>query len=291
MATSTNTLNMRIVILGSTGQIGNVISNTILKDFPSASILKCTRNARPEYFQFDPFNDDWNKLGKVDALINSIGIIEETGQMTFKNVHVGLTLIMLENRKLIGNPRIIQISVLGADKQSKSRFLSTKAEGDAIIIENEDCLVIRPSIVCTHNTVMVQKFKLLKKVGKFFFGYLPFPAKTLHTQIQPLLGEDLATVISQLITSKKAGIIEIGGPDKISLKEIIENYLKLKPIAVSQSIADLLIPLITKIFPSLINQEQFYLLKRDNVTEDPSTREFFSTLHQTQDFWRKELSE
>src|SRR5688500_8728563 len=127
MAAGKKPVIMRIAILGSTGQIGAYVCDKLRIDYPEAEILACSRQKKEVYFQFDPFTDPWSKPGKIDVLINSVGIIRETKNMDFKKVHEGLTKLIVQNRETLGNPKVIQLSVLGADRNSASPFLHTKA--------------------------------------------------------------------------------------------------------------------------------------------------------------------
>jgi nucleoside-diphosphate-sugar epimerase len=120
-------LKKRICVLGASGQIGSVLTTRLSMDFPEAEVIGCVRKhvsftSNASYLCFNPFKDDWRTLGKVDVLINNIGIIEETADLTFEKSHQGLTRLMLENRSLLRNPKLIQVSVLGADTESHSAF-------------------------------------------------------------------------------------------------------------------------------------------------------------------------
>ncbi len=290
MATS-KISRMRIVILGSTGQIGTFIHRKTVLDYPAAEVMACSRKKTDGHFRFDPFSDNWNSLGSVDVLINSVGIINETRSMSFEKVHVGLTKLILKNRLLLNNPRIIQISVNGADPESPSRFISTKAIADRHLLENENTVVIRPSIVCTPGTMIVNKFKMLKRMSMISAGYLPVPSQMLTTLIHPIMGTDLARIISLLCTNKISGAIEVAGPEQIQIGELMKKYLRIKPIPMNQKLADTVIPFITKLFPSIVNEDQYQLLKEDNVVLKNYAVELLKgNLTGTRSFWEKELS-
>ena len=166
---------MKIVILGSTGQVGSYVTEKLKKDFPDAEILACARRQGNGYFLFNPFINDWSKLGKVDILVNSVGIIEEKDGMTFEKAHQQLTGIILKNREVMGYPKLIQLSALGADTRSKVAYMYTKALADEELLGSGNSAIVRPSIVCTHNTAIVQKFRMIKKISRLMMGFLPFP--------------------------------------------------------------------------------------------------------------------
>src|SRR5687768_12716229 len=113
MAASESHTPMKIMILGASGQIGSVIYGALKA---SNNVVGTSRRQSGEFLKFDPFKDDWSALGKCQVLINCIGQIEATSTFKFYKIHVELTQLMLKNRGLIGNPRIIQISALGASR-------------------------------------------------------------------------------------------------------------------------------------------------------------------------------
>jgi len=281
---------MRIVLLGASGQIGTRIQKQLHADYPAAEIISCSRKKETGLLSFDPFKDNWNRIGKADVIINSIGIIRETKNMSFSKAHVGLTHLILENRERLGHPRIIQLSVLGADRTSHSQFLNTKGEADLILLQHENTVVVRPSIVCTTHTMIVQKFKMLKKLSHFFMGHLPFPAAVLETKIQPIMGEDLASIISNLCINQAIGIVEAGGPEQITLDELLRVFARIKPFPVNQKLADRLIGFITILLPGIINRDQYFLLKANNVLfNHPSIIGVKNNFRSTREFWHKAL--
>src|ERR1044072_40871 len=122
---------MRIAILGANGQIGRVLFAGLEKQFPAAEILACVRKDKLHFegvagnhlqrsVIFDPLQDDWEKLGKLDVLINCIGAIDET-KNSFEETHILPALKMIDNREKTDRPRIIQVSALGASAVSVSR--------------------------------------------------------------------------------------------------------------------------------------------------------------------------
>ena len=105
------------------------------------------------------------------------------------------------------------------------------------------------------------------------------------------MGEDLAEAISSLCTLTHTGIIELGGPEEITLQEFFKRVLKIKTIATSQKLADVVVPVIAKLLPSVINKDQFLLLKQDNITGNNRVDGLIKNgLKSTWSFWEKELS-
>lgn len=290
------------MILGANGQVGRAVFRQCCHDLPNAEVIGCVRhrhlhfegctgNTRQHSFDFDPFVDDWKKLGKADVLINCIGIIRETGDLSFRKAHIGLTRLVLQHREMLGMPRIIQVSVLGADKRSPSGFMSTKAEADEELMKEAGTFVVRPSIVCTHNTMMVKKLKQLGVIAKWSCNRLLFPSHYLQTRIQPVTGEDMASVITQLA---KAGcaerLINITGPEEIRLEELLNllNNGETKLLRLSKRTFNMLLP-VAKAF-GLINSGQLTLLSEDNVAgSEQCERLLGRKMSSTREFWKEEL--
>lgn len=282
---------MRIAVLGSTGQIGAYVVKQIQQDYPEAKILACSRKPSKGHFLFNPFENNWESLGKINVVINSIGIIEETSRLSFEKAHEGLTSRILQNRHVIGDPRIIQVSVLGANTKSPFPFLYTKGKADQTLLSKPNTVVVRPSIVCTPGTVIVQKMKLLKSISKYLGGYLPFPASLLKTKIQPVMGVDLASIISNLCITQKTGVVSVVGPEEISIQQLIEILSpKIRIVAVNQKLSDLTMRILWKVFPSLINKSQYELLFADNIGDKRETETYLNnSLQSTMNFWKNEF--
>jgi uncharacterized protein YbjT (DUF2867 family) len=185
---------------------------------------------------------------------------------------------------------------LGADADSPSGFLRTKALADAALLRQPRTVVVRPSIVCTPGTVMVQKLRMLGRIGRGLLGYLPFPSGFARTRIQPVMGEDVADLVAVLCRNDQhANLISVVGPATFSLQQLIgyvgnRHIILLILLPVPQLVFDSLFSLGAFLLPGLLNREQFQLLKRDNVAD----KTVFQALldrppADTEAFWRQEL--
>lgn len=286
---------MKIVILGATGQVGTVVYNVVSEMYPQHEVIAAVRNPDAKAKRkvvFEPFKDDWQTLGNVDVLVNCIGIIEPTKEMDFEKAHVGLVKLILQHRAAIGNPRIINLSVLGAEKKLGSAFLETKKKADDLLLSHENTFLVRPSIVCTHNTMIVQKFKMIKRMSRIAFGYLPFPKGFLKTRIQPVMGEDVAAAIGKLCVGVPSQrIYLLTGPEIITIRELISGMDKrIKIIPISQKLFNSFFGIGSRLFPKLLNKEQFTLLQTDNVGDNIETGRLLGRpMLSTRQFWKEEL--
>jgi uncharacterized protein YbjT (DUF2867 family) len=294
---------MRIVILGANGQVGRVVFQQCCKHFPQAKITGCVRpfhlhfegctgSKQQRSLVFDPFSDDWSVLGKVDALINCIGIIKEARSFTFEKAHTGLTRLIISYREMLGMPKIIQVSVLGADRNSPSRFMSTKAVADEELLKESNTCVVRPSIVCTHNTMMVQKLNRLGRIARLMMSRIIFPVQYLSTKIQPVMAGDVGDVIAKLAANEKTGIINVAGPDEIPLERLLKmlNKGSLKIVRLPQGLFNKLLPIARIVAPGIVSREQLMLLSKDNTADNTVSMKLLGRpMKSTLDFWKSEL--
>lgn len=287
----------KVLLLGASGQIGNFLYKK-LQGNATIEVLGTSRKGANEYLKFDPFKNDWKALGKMDVLINCVGQIQETKGADFAKIHLGLTKIILKNREIIGNPRIIQISALGASTAHPVVFLQTKGQADEILLEEENTFIIRPSIVCTPETMLVRKLKMLSRIARLTNNFLFVPKGFLNHKIQPILIDDLCQLIENLsLGGRSARTINAVGPMDISYHQLINivekgrtKNFKIKEI--NKEVVGVLVKnIISPLFPGLINYQQYQLLFSDNVASLNDTERILDRKPaSTMGFWEKELS-
>lgn len=196
----------------------------------------------------------------------------------------------------MGSPRVIQISVLGAEENSDIAFLRTKAIADNLLLKHKNTFILRPSIICTHNTMLVRKISSLIKVGKAF-GFVILPGGFLDHKIQPILVQDLCMIIGNICKiNYPEQVIPLVGPAEISFRNLIEFAMensgkKIKLLEINRNFIEFFVKNFLSIFfPRLLSYDQFRLLFKDNTADvKPATillgRNPFSTKY----FWKGEL--
>jgi nucleoside-diphosphate-sugar epimerase len=285
----------RIVILGAKGQIGSVIHRYLQQHHPEVPLKACIRQVRDkqpptDYMVFHPFTDNWQKLGKADVLINCIGITKENKHYTFEQAHIELTKLILRHRQAIGNPKIIQISALGADAGNPVPFLSTKGKADELLLMSSRIVVVRPSVVCTPNTMLVQKLKWLGSISRYFMNNLPFPERILHTRLQPVMPEDLAAIVAKLCFSDNhPALIHAVGPEEFTIQELVRlANLKISLLPVNTGLFEPCIKVMSDLFPDLLSRQQYELLLQNNVASSrPAEILLERTVQSTEEFWKQ----
>jgi uncharacterized protein YbjT (DUF2867 family) len=287
----------RIIILGASGQAGRWIFQDLLKckDF---IVEGTSRSGGNNLLKFDPFIDDLSVLGKADVLINCIGIINEISGFTFEKIHKGTTELILKNRAALGFPVIIQISALGASPGHHVSFLRTKGQADESLLTESDTYVIRPSVLCTPGTMLVQKIRMMGKISRMLSGVLPVPAGFADHKVQPVMPDDLSSLIEKIVRKRPVcKIIDTGGSRVFSYRELVEIYsqqqnLKIRIAEFPEKLIRYVVKnIIAPLFSRIINNEQYDLLFTDNVADTVIAEEILGRqLQSSENFWRKELS-
>ena len=163
-------------------------------------------------------------LDGAEAAVNLVGVLWETGRQKFQALHVMGARIVAEQARLAGVARLVQISAIGADADSSSRYARTKAQGEeAVRAAFPGAVVIRPSIVFGADDKFFNKFGQMAAL---------FPALPLigggETKFQPVFVGDVAKVVAKAVASPAAeGLTyELGGPTVYSFKDLLEMILR-----------------------------------------------------------------
>ena len=123
----------------------------------------------------------------ADAVINLVGLLYETGRQTFQAVHVDAARTLAQAASDAG-ARLVQVSALGADPTSASRYARSKAAGEAAIRDVlPSAVILRPSIVFGPGDNFFNKFGEMAVVSPF----LPLIGGG-RTRFQPVYVGDLA---------------------------------------------------------------------------------------------------
>jgi len=158
-------------------------------------------------------------LEGAEACVNLVGLLRETGRQRFLSVHGMGARNIAEAAKAAGVSRFVQISAIGADAGSTSKYFATKAEGEAAVREVfPTATVIRSAIVFGADDGFFNRFAQMASLSPV----LPLIGGGA-TKFQPIHVADLAAAIAQAASSEDfAGrTFELGGPTVYSFKELM----------------------------------------------------------------------
>lgn len=137
---------MNILLAGATGFIGSHLATAL-----AAAGHRVKPASRTNGIDFGRMlaPADWlPHLEGVDAVINCVGIIGETGNQRFDTLHRLAPSALFHACSQAGVRRVLQISALGADETAFSAYhLSKRAADDSLRSLDLDWFVLRPSLV------------------------------------------------------------------------------------------------------------------------------------------------
>ena len=258
-------------VFGGSGFVGKYIVRRLVKSgwrvrvavrSPNKAIFLKTYG---EVGQVDIFKCSIFDLVEVSRCINGstvvinavAGLLNETSNKKLKKYYVDWPemLAMLLNKFDV--KQFIHVSSLGVNKSSQSTYSSSKAKGEEKVLENfSNTVILRPSLIFGHE-------------DRFFNRYAAIAASSLivpligaNTRFQPVYVDDVAMVVEKVLAdSILTGVFELGGPEIMSLKEMIARML----VVIRRKRVLLSIPfgpanLIASVF-SIINKASFGIMK------------------------------
>jgi len=210
-------------------------------------------------------------LKGADAAINLIGVLYQSGSQRFESLHVDAAERIARLASELGVGRLLHVSALGVDRNERSRYAQTKVQGEeSVRTAFAGATIFRPSVLFGPEDDFFNKFAWLARLSPM----LPLIGGG-GTKFQPAFVGDVArATVKVLDDAGTAGkTYELGGPETMTLKNIMELVLKetrrsriLLPIpfglARVKAIALGLLP------KPLLTVDQVRLLETDNVVSE-----------------------
>ncbi len=213
----------------------------------------------------------------ADAVVNLVGILYETGRQGFDAVQSDGARAVAKAAARAGASMLVQMSAIGADRESPAAYARTKAAGEAAVLsEFPGAVILRPSVIFGPEDDFFNQFASLARI---------LPALPLigggGTRFQPVFVGDVAEAVAAALDGRaKPGVVyELGGPAVKSFREILEYILK--ETGRSRPLVPLPFPLaelqgrILQMLPMkpLLTRDQVLLLKTDNVVSEAANAE------------------
>jgi NADH dehydrogenase len=218
------------------------------------------------------------------GVINLVGILAEDGKQSFDALQSKGAGLIAEAAKAAGIERMVQISAIGADAQSKSKYAKTKALGEQAVRKAiPGAMILRPSIVFGPEDQFFNKFADMAR----FAPALPLIGGG-KTKFQPVYCDDVAECAVKALDmdAARGRTYELGGPGIYTFKEILQFIMAttrrqriLLPIPFLAAGGMGLMGELTGKLPFVqpfLTRDQVTLLKVDNVVGE--TGEDFGTI-------------
>jgi NADH dehydrogenase len=152
-----------------------------------------------------------------DAVINLVAILHGS-QADFERAHVALPHKLVAVCKARGVRRVVHVSALGVSANAPSRYLRSKAAGEAVLAASGlDVTVLRPSVIFGENDKFINLFALMQSVVPI----VPLAGAT--ATFQPVWVDDVAAaIVAALDRPDSIGqTIECAGPTVYTLADLV----------------------------------------------------------------------
>jgi len=226
----------RITVIGGSGFLGRYIVELLadqgavvkvaVRDIEKAKFLK----PLGQVGQVTPIPlnvCDETSLQKIaqgtDKIIYLVGILYEKRNQTFKKVHIDALEILGELSRKEGVKRFSLVSALGANVEAKSKYLSSKGEGELKLIQNyPEATIFKPSLLFGAEDKFFNLFASLLRITPI----LPLYGGG-RTLFQPVYVGDVARAFVNSIDEKSTygNTYELGGPTIYTYAELMETIL------------------------------------------------------------------
>jgi NADH dehydrogenase len=222
----------KLLVLGATGFVGQCVCERLVERSGAAGgrIRVATRRpARARHLQLLPTVEvavgdvhddrtlDW-MLRDTDAVINLVAILHGS-EAEFERVHTRLPQRLGAACRRAGVRRVVHVSALGVATDAPSKYLRSKARGEAALrAAGLDLTILRPSVIFGERDRFLNLFAMLQ-------AFLPVvPLASASARFQPVWVEDVATAIARCLDDATTiGMtIECAGPRVYTLRELVE---------------------------------------------------------------------
>jgi uncharacterized protein YbjT (DUF2867 family) len=158
-------------------------------------------------------------LDGAEACVNLVGVLYETGRQGFQAIHYMGAKTVAEAAARAGITNFVQMSALGADADSPSKYARTKAMGEEVVrAAIPSAVIVRPSVVFGQDDAFFNKFAFLATISPV----LPLIGGG-ETKFQPVSVADVALAIAKLLSDPDAAgrTYELGGPGVFTFKALL----------------------------------------------------------------------
>ena len=223
-----------VLVLGGSGFIGRHIVNGLVRAGCDV-VVPTRRRERARHLILLPTVDvvdgdihDPAALASlmtdVSAVINLVGILNESGRDTFARAHAELAKKIVAACRQSDVRRLVQMSALNADPDGPSAYLRSKGEAEAIVAASGlDWTIFRPSVVFGREDRFLNLFATLER-------YLPLMAiAAAETRFQPVFVGDVAHCFQRALADNATigQRYPLCGPDVYTLRELVAFVGKL----------------------------------------------------------------
>ena len=208
---------MKIVILGENGFIGTYIASYLKeKNFEIVSL-----QSKLDFMEPPTHESLVEMFKKVDVVVNAVGIIAETKNRTFNQIHTLAPIVIFDACIEAKVQKVIHISALGTETGT-TPYHVTKNRADIYLRESGlNYAILHPSVVYGDDGKSTALFQAL--------ATLPLTPIVGNGQqaLQPIRIEDLVVTVQKSIESSDMAIeLNLVGAEPITYEGLLQTFRK-----------------------------------------------------------------
>jgi NADH dehydrogenase len=201
----------------------------------------------------------------ADVVVNMVGILTERARGDFGRVQAEGAGNIARQAAAANVAHLVQISAIGAAADSPSAYGTSKAAGEAAVLEAfPRATILRPSIVFGPEDAFFNRFAAMARMAPVM------PVIAGESRFQPVYVGDVADAVMRALARPEAegAIYELGGPRVMTFREIlgwiVAQTNRHRPLV---SLPAGAARLLAKLPMSGLTEDQLLMLQRDNVAD------------------------
>ena len=218
----------------------------------------------------------------AEFVINLVGILKPGGGRTFTAMHADAAGTIARAAAKAGVRRLIHVSSIGADMNSRSAYARSKSEGETQVRQAfPSATILRPSIVFGPGDGFFVRFAALMRLAK---GIFPLFGGG-KTRFQPVFVGDVAEAVANALADDRTRgkTYELGGPAVYSFKELLAFVARVTErkrtfIPIPFFLLDIMAAFTGWLPFAPITLDQARLLRTDNVVKSGADRHTVGTI-------------
>jgi uncharacterized protein YbjT (DUF2867 family) len=206
-------------------------------------------------------------IAGAEVVVNLVGALSESRAASFQAVHTEGADRIARISSATGVRRLVQVSAIGADPESPSRYGATKGNAEkAVLAAFPTATILRPSVVFGAEDKFFNRFAEIARISPFM------PVISGATKMQPVFVGDVAdAVMAALDADVTMGkTYELGGPRVWTFREILVFILKQtrrekRLLEIPMRIARMQANILQHVPGQPLTPDQLLMLSKDNV--------------------------
>lgn len=268
---------MRILICGGHGFIGKALATRLAAT--GHEVIRGVREAHAADeiaidFTRDHHITDWlPRLAGVDAVINAVGILVETRDKKFADIHQRAPQALFAACRQAGIRRVLQISALGAADGDTAYFATKRAADEFLMTQSLEWQILRPALVYGDDGASAGFFRTLASLP--VVG-LPGDGRQ---RVQPVHIDDLTEAALRLLdpATPPRQCIDLVGANAVEYREMLCIYRKALgfapawQLAIPAPLIGLAAHLLGKLPGAMLTPDTWKMLRTGNTADTAAT--------------------